>query len=334
MARMTGQEIEELARGALERSGTRSASAASLARAVAAAEIDGIRSHGLIYVPIYCLHVQCGKVMGDAVPDVDQGASSSIRVDAGSGFAHPAIDAGFDKLVPAARANGVAGLGIRNSYNCGVLGYHVERLAREGLVALGFTNAPASIAPVGGNKPVIGTNPYALAAPDGQGGVAFVLDQSASVVAKSEITMHANEGKPIPEGWAFDADGNPTTDAATALKGSMAPAGGYKGFGSGLMVELFAAALAGATLGKDASPFAGTAGGPPRTGQFFLAADPGAFSGSGFGERLTALAAAIEAQEGARLPGARRVANRARHVVHGVDVDDKLIERIRRLPEA
>jgi (2R)-3-sulfolactate dehydrogenase (NADP+) len=334
MARMTGQEIETLAREALERSGTRPESAASLARAVAAAEIDGIRSHGLVYVPIYCLHVQCGKVMGAAVPEVDQTAAASIRVDAGSGFAHPAIDAGFDLLVQAARTNGVAGLGVRNSYNCGVLGYHVERLAEQGLVGLGFTNAPASIAPVGGSKPVIGTNPYALAAPDGQGGAAFVLDQSASVVAKSEITMHANEGRPIPEGWAFDADGNPTTDAATALKGSMAPAGGYKGFGNGLMVELFAAALAGATLGKDASPFAGTAGGPPRTGQFFLAADPGAFSGDGFGERLTALAGAIEAQEGSRMPGARRVANRARHLTDGVEVDDKLIERIKGLPES
>lgn len=334
MARMTGQEIETLAREALERSGTRPQAAASLARAVAAAEIDGIRSHGLIYVPIYCLHVQCGKVMGDAVPKVEETAASSIRVDAGSGFAHPAIDAGFEKLVPAARANGVAGVGIMNSYNCGVLGYHVERLAQEGLVVMGFTNAPASIAPVGGNKPVIGTNPYALAAPDGKGGAAFVLDQSASVVAKSEITMHANEGKPIPEGWAFDADGNPTTDAATALKGSMAPAGGYKGFGSGLMVELFAAALAGATLGKDASPFAGTAGGPPRTGQFFFAADPGAFSGSGFAERMTALAEAIEAQDGARLPGARRTSNRERHLSEGVEVDDGLIQRIQKLPEA
>jgi len=334
MARMNGEEIETLAREALQRSGTRAESAASLARAVAAAEIDGIRSHGLIYVPIYCLHVQCGKVMGDAVPSVEQTAPSSISVDAGSGFAHPAIDAGFEKLIAAARTNGVAGLAVRNSYNCGVLGYHVERLAQEGLVGLGFTNAPASIAPVGGSKPVIGTNPYALAAPDGSGGAAFVLDQSASVVAKSEITMHANECKPIPEGWAFDADGNPTTDAATALKGSMAAAGGYKGFGSGLMVELFAAALSGATLGKDASPFAGTAGGPPRTGQFFFAADPGAFAGAGFSERLTALAAAIEAQEGARLPGARRAANRARHLAEGVEVDDNLAERIRGLPEA
>jgi len=333
MTRMNGDEIEALARDALERSGTRPQSAASLARAVAAAELDGIRSHGLVYVPIYCLHVQCGKVDGGAEPSVLSEKPSAVHVDAASGFAHPAIDLGFGKLIPKARENGVAALGILNSYNCGVLGYHVERLAAEGLVGLGFTNAPASIAPVGGRKPVIGTNPHALAAPDGQGGAAIVLDQSASVVAKSEITMHANAGEPIPEGWAFDADGNPTTDAAVALKGSMAPTGGYKGFGNGLMVELFAAALSGATLGKDASPFAGTAGGPPRTGQFFFAVDPGAFSGGGFGERLVELCAAITAQEGARLPGHRRAENRARNRVEGVEVDDTLIARIRALPE-
>lgn len=329
MATMNATEITALAEAALQRAGTRPASAQSLARAVAAAEMDGIRSHGLIYVPIYCEHVQCGKVNGAAVPEAHVSGTTAVNVDAGNGFAHPAIDVGFEALLPLAREHGVAALSIRNSYNCGVLGYHVERLAEAGLVGMGFTNAPASIAPVGGARKVIGTNPFALAAPDGDGGAAFVLDQSASVVAKSEITLHAREGKPIPEGWAYDSDGNPTTDADAALKGTMAPAGGYKGFGTGLMVELFAAVLAGATLGKDASPFAGTAGGPPATGQFFIALDPASFSGAGFAARMTDLAAAITDQPGARLPGQRRAENRQRNMAAGgVAVDDALIARI------
>lgn len=329
MAMMDGQAITALAEGALQRAGTRPEQALSLARAVAAAEMDGIRSHGLVYVPIYCEHVQCGKVNGTAVPAVEATGTAAVTVDAANGFAHPAIDAGFAKLLPLARQHGIAAVSVRNSYNCGVLGYHVERLAAEGLVGLGFTNAPASIAPVGGARKVIGTNPFALAAPDGNGGAAFVLDQSASVVAKSEITLHAREGKPIPEGWAYDSDGNPTTDPEAALTGTMAPAGGYKGFGTGLMVELFAAVLAGATLGKDASPFAGTAGGPPATGQFFIALDPASFSGAGFASRMTDLAAAITDQPGARLPGQRRLENRRRNLAAGgVEVDDALIGRI------
>lgn len=329
MAMMDGQAITALAEGALQRAGTRPEQALSLARAVAAAEMDGIRSHGLVYVPIYCEHVQCGKVNGTAVPTIEVTGTAAVTVDAANGFAHPAIDAGFAKLLPLARQHGIAAVSVRNSYNCGVLGYHVERLAAEGLVGLGFTNAPASIAPVGGARKVIGTNPFALAAPDGNGGAAFVLDQSASVVAKSEITLHAREGKPIPEGWAYDSDGNPTTDPEAALKGTMAPAGGYKGFGTGLMVELFAAVLAGATLGKDASPFAGTAGGPPATGQFFIAIDPASFSGAGFASRMTDLAAAITDQPGARLPGQRRLENRQRNLAAGgVAIDDALIGRI------
>ena len=328
MDRMRRNQIEELARRALEAVGTRPDAAESLARAVGAAEMDGIRSHGLVYVPIYCEHIQCGKVIGDTVPKVGRTAATAIVVDASSGFAHPAIDAGFEALIPMAREHGCAAMAVRNSYNCGVLGYHVEHLANAGLVGLGFTNSPASIAPVGGKKPVIGTNPYALSVPDGRDGAAFILDQSASVVAKSEITMHARTGKSIPEGWAFDSDGNPTTDPEVALKGSMAPSGGYKGFGNGLMVEVFAAAVAGATLGKDASPFSGTKGGPPRTGHFFFAVSPNQYSDGVFGKRIKDLTGAIACQEGARLPGALRFERRRENERSGVQVEEALIEQI------
>lgn len=133
---------------------------------------------------------------------------------------------------------GVAALAIRNSYNCGVLGYHTSRLANAGLVGLGFTNAPASIAPSGGAKPVFGTNPFSLATPSSDGEPAVLIDQSASTIAKSEIMKHAREGKRIPSGWALGPDGEPTNDPEVALKGSMAPSGGYKGVVVALLVEI------------------------------------------------------------------------------------------------
>ncbi|MBT5794564.1 Ldh family oxidoreductase [bacterium] len=322
-------QVESLATEALIGAGTRPESAKSVGKAALAAERDGIRSHGLLYVPIYCEHVKCGKVDGAAVPEVSQPRLSAIQVDAKTGFAHPAIDAGFNELIPLVKANGCVGLTISNSYNCGVLGYHVERLAEAGLVGIGFTNSPASIAPVGGKKPVLGTNPFALAVPDSTGGAAFVLDQSASVVAKSEIMMRAREGISIPEGWALDAEGQSTTDPEIALKGSMAPSGGYKGFGTGLLVEVMAAALSGAVLGLQASPFSGTAGGPPRTGQCFIAFDPEAFSGAEFYERISTLVEAVQSQDGARLPGDRRRKNRQRIELEGVEVAQSLLEKIR-----
>ncbi|MDQ0315591.1 Ldh family oxidoreductase [Amorphus orientalis] len=326
--RLSLSDIEDLAYQAVLGAGAAEPAAAAMARATRAAERDGIRSHGLHYIPIYCEHVVCGKVDGRAEPVVERPRPGSVRVNARSGFAHPAIEAGFAELVPAARENGVAGLAVFNSYNCGILGYHTERLAAEGLVGLGFTNAPASIAPHGGKTPVIGTNPFSLAVP-GDPEARVLIDQSASTVAKSEIMMRAREGEAIPEGWALDADGNATTDPEAALKGSMTPSGGAKGFGAGLMVEIFAAALSGATLGKDASPFSGTAGGPPKTGQFFFAVDPEPFSGGAFADRIADLVAAIDAQDGARVPGSRRFANRAPADRDGVDVADALLERIR-----
>ena len=322
-------QVESLATEALIGAGTLPESAMSVGKAARAAERDGIRSHGLLYVPIYCEHVKCGKVDGSAVPEVIQSRLSAIQVDAKTGFAHPAIDAGFKELIPLVKSNGCVGLTISNSYNCGVLGYHVERLAEAGLVGMGFTNSPASIAPVGGKKPVIGTNPFALAVPDSAGGIAFVLDQSASVVAKSEIMIRAREGDSIPEGWALDAEGQTTTDPGIALKGSMAPSGGYKGFGTGLLVEVMAAALSGAVLGLQASPFSGTVGGPPRTGQCFIAFDPDAFSGAEFYERISILGEAIQSQDGARLPGERRKKNRQRIELEGVEVAQSLLEKIR-----
>lgn len=320
--------VEDLAFQTLQNAGASAHQAVGVARSIRLAERDGIRSHGLVYVPIYAEHLRCGKVLGAANPIVSRPRPSAVQVDAAHGFAHAAIDAGWPAFETAVRAQGVAAMAVSRSYNCGVLGHHAERLAAAGLVGLCFTNAPASMAPVGGNRPVIGTNPFALAVPDGAGCARLVIDQSASAIAKSEIILRARKGEAIEPGWALDASGQPTEDAEAALAGSMLPAGGQKGFGIGLMAEIFAAALSGGNLGINASPFSGPKGGPPGTGQFFIGIDPAAFSGAQFATAIDALVQAITAQKGARLPGARRAANRQRIEKTGVQVDAALMERI------
>lgn len=324
-------EIEDLALRALMAAGTSRENAAPLARATAMTEADGVASHGLAYVPIYAEHVTCGKVDGQAQPQVSRSRPGVVTVDAATGFAHAAIDLGFEHLIPMAREQGVAVLAIRNSYNCGVLGCHTQRLAQAGLMGIGFTNAPASIAPSGGAQPVLGTNPFSIAAPGPDGQVMVLIDQSASAIAKSEVMKHAREGRPVPEGWVLDATGNPTTDPEAGLKGTMVPAGGYKGVGVALMVEMMAAAMTGALLGSEASPFSGPVGGPPRTGQFFIAIDPCATSGGGYADRMGALVASVQAQKGARLPGDGRAAARARAEQAGVAVSTATLARVRAL---
>jgi (2R)-3-sulfolactate dehydrogenase (NADP+) len=323
---LTAAAITDLAARALGAHGASKLQSASLARGIAAAEADGLRSHGLMYLAIYCGHLDVGKVIGGAEPVVSRPAPGIVRVDAGSGFAHAAIDSGMPVLIAAARSQGIATLTLFNSYNCGVLGYHTEAIARSGLVALGFTNAPASIAPWGAKKPVLGTNPWSLAVPDGAGLAAFVIDQSASVVAKSEVMKRARSGETLPAGWALDADGQPTTDPQVALKGTMMPAGGYKGVGSALLVEVMAACLAGATPGIEASTFGTNVGGPPKTGQCFIAIDPQVTSGGAFADRLAPVLRALASEPGARLPGHKKQLARAAAQRDGIAIDRSLYD--------
>ena len=161
-------------------------------------------------------------------------------------------------------------------------------------------------------------------------GCDLLIDQSASVVAKSEIVVHAANDEPISEGWALDRDGNPTTDPKAALDGgTMVPAGRYKGVGQALIVEVMAACLTGATLGIHASSFGGNEGGSPRTGQYFIAINPGLASSGNFAANFQALAEAINSQEDARLPGSRRTANRRRALGEGVSVKQAVLEKLR-----
>ena len=293
------------------------------------AEYSGIKSHGFHYLPIYCNHLKIGKINGQAKPAVDRISRAALKVNADHGFAHTAIDLGLSSLFEMTSQESVAVMSIYNSYNCGVLGFHTKRIAEKGFIGLGFTNAPASIAPIGGMKAVVGTNPFSLAVPlDGQAQI--IIDQSASVVAKSEISVRAKTGESIPEGWAFDSQGKVTTNAQEALKGTMAPSGGYKGFGIGLLVEIFTACIAGGNLGTQASSFAGEDGGPPSTGQFFIAIDAEKFN-SNYKESIQSLISSITEQEGARLPGSKRQAAFQQNHNQDIEIADQLLERINQI---
>lgn len=294
-------EIEATVKAALVRSGAREENARPVARAIARAEAEGNAVCGLFYVPIFCRHLEIGKLDGNARPMLG-GSSSALIVDAADGFAHPAIETGLPALAEGARRHGIAALAVTNSYNCLALSHHVTPLADEGLIGIVMSNAPASVAPPGATRPLFGTNPIAYAIPADEGMI--VVDQSMSAVTKTAIMMRRDAGEPIPTGWAQDAEGNATTDPATGLAGSLLPAGGQKGANLSLLVEVLAAALTGSTLSTAASAFGNDEGGPPRVGQFLIAIDPGHFAGAGFAPALASLAAAF-GTAGVRLPGRR-----------------------------
>jgi (2R)-3-sulfolactate dehydrogenase (NADP+) len=314
---------------ALTGAGTADRNAGYFANAILDTELSGLEGHGFYWLQYYCEHVRSGKVDGRAKPKVKKLSPVAFRVDARRGFAHPAIETGFSRLVPAAKKHGIAGMAVHNSYNAATLGYHTGYLARQGLLAFGFTNSTPAIAPIGGKKPVIGTNPLSFAVPGKRGKIAFLIDQSSSAVPWTAVKLAADQARAIPLGWALDADGMPTTDPARGLAGSMAPAGGHKGFGQGLIVEVMCAALAGANRGPQMGSFMANDGKPIGCGQFFIAIDPDAFSGGAFAKQVTALVKSVTGQEGARMPNARRTANQKRLAKEGLLIDRALYDRLK-----
>jgi len=314
---------------ALVGAGTAARNARYFADAILDTELSGLEGHGFYWLQYYCEHVQTGKVDGKANPTVKKLSAVSYRVDAKNGFAHPAIEKGFAQIIPAALDYGIAAMAVHNSYNAATLGYHTGFLAQNGLVAFGFTNSTPAIAPAGGNKPVIGTNPMSFAVPGKKGRVAFLIDQSSSAVAWTAVKTAAEEHRLIPLGWALDRDGKPTTDPEEGLKGSMAPAGGYKGFGQGLIVETMCAALAGANRGPEMGSFMDNDGLPIGCGQFFIALEPKVFSGGLFDKQIERLIASVTSQPGARMPNSRREESRRKLMKSGIPIDKALYERIR-----
>ncbi len=325
-ARLSIAEAETLVADALGRCRTSACNAKSVARALVAAEADGLKGHGLSRVPTYAAQAKVGKVDGNATPTATTPRPGLLAIDAAHGFAYPALDRAEEMLPAVTRNQGIAAAAIRRSHHGGAAGHPVERLAQGGLVAMLFANSPGAIAPWGGARALFGTNPIAFACP-AEGRDPIVVDLSLSKVARGNVLAARQRGETIPEGWALDEAGQPTTDAAAALAGTMVPLGDAKGTALALMVELLAAGLTGANFATEASSFLDAEGPPPGTGQLIIAIDPDALGGAAI-QRFAVLAGMIEAEPGARLPGSRRRALRRKAIDEGLVVSANLIKDI------
>jgi (2R)-3-sulfolactate dehydrogenase (NADP+) len=327
-ARIGLAEAEALIAAALRGAGVPEGAAVPTARALVAAEAEGQAGHGFSRIEDYAGQALSGKVRADAVPQVTRPFPAAVHVDAAHGFAFPALDAALAAGLPVAREMGVCVMTVTRSHHCGALSVQVDRIARAGLIGIMVANAPKAIAPWGAAEPFFGTNPIAFSVPR-EGADPLVIDLSLSVVARGKVMNAAKQGQPIPEGWALDRDGTPTTDPEAALAGTMLPIGGAKGTALALMVEVLAAILTGAARSSEASSFFSAEGPPPGVGQTLIAIRPGA--SPDFAPRLEGLLADIAAMEGARLPGTRRLDALRRAEAEGLEVAPRYLEAARRL---
>ncbi|MGY5779792.1 Ldh family oxidoreductase [Rhizobium sp. LEGMi135b] len=323
-------EAETLVVEALQRNKVSVENARSVAVALVAAEAAGQSGHGLRRVPAYAGQAKVAKTNGFATPRMSRPFPAVLRIDAGNGYAYPALDLAVAELPTIAREQGIALAAISRSHHAGVMGLTVERFADQGLVALMVANAPASMAPWGGKTPVFGTNPIAFAAPL-PGEEPVVIDLALSKVARGKVMAARQQGASIPSDWAFDREGRPTIDAEEALAGTMVPAGDAKGAALALMVEILAAGLTGANYAFESSSLFDDKGAPPALGHTIIAINPAATSGADTAQRLALLAGEITRDPNVRLPGRRGQSSRRLVLTEGITVEDEVIAAIERL---
>jgi (2R)-3-sulfolactate dehydrogenase (NADP+) len=323
-------ELTALAARALRRAGASKAAAEATAKALVAADAEGLPTHGVSRVPLYVQHLEQGRADGRARARVVKRKGGTALVDGAGGLAFPAAALAVQEAIKRARRYGVAYVGVTNSHHFGAAAYHLTPIAQAGLVGLAFTNSPAAINAWGGKKAFYGTNPIAAIFPR-QGAAPVVIDLSLTEVVRGKIMLYAKEGRPIPPGWAVDRDGNPTTDAQAALTGSLAAIGGMKGTMLAMMVELLCVALTGAAFSYENDTYF-EPGNHPRIGHAILAIDPEALAGAeAYFSRLEAMIAQLLADEGVRLPGARREQAAAKAQAEGIALADALHAELKAL---
>lgn len=331
-------QAHNLVTKALIRAGTDEFSARLTADALVDAQAQGLASHGLSRVPQYVSLLGTGRADPNAQPQIIQQRDATVLVDAQNGLAFPACALAVETAVSKAATAGACVAAVTNSHHFGVAAWHLNAVGKAGMIGLAMGNSPAAMPVPGGKRALLGTNPLAACFPRSDA-PPMMIDLSLSEVARGKIMVAAREGKPIPLGWALDANGLPTTNAKAALAGSMLPVGSGSGSAKGgmlaLLIELLVVSLTGAHFGAEADSFFETEGNQPRLAQCFIVINPAAMAGTQtYQSRVEALIDAMLQDDTVRLPGARRHGLYQAALTQGVSISQSLYDQIRGLNSA
>ncbi len=207
------------------------------------------QGQGMRGIARYCEMLAIGGIVSPTDTRTLVDTPAMALVDARKGFGQVAAVRAMDLAIEKARASGVGLVGVRHSNHLGITAYHVMRATEQRMIGICLTNAGPEMAPWGGITPIIGTNPWGLGAPTGLG-FPLVLDMALSMSGKGMVLWHKRQGKPIPTNWAYDRDGNETTDPAAALQGPLVPMGMFKGTGLSIFTDILTGVLTGAAFGS------------------------------------------------------------------------------------
>jgi delta1-piperideine-2-carboxylate reductase len=330
---MTIAEIEAFALQILRDNGLADYQAGPIARAMAVTEAAESRSHGIYRLIGYVGSIRSGRVSASATPRLHRIAGSFLRVDGDNGFAPAAHAMGASALIEAARSNGIAALALTNCYHFSALWHDLDPIVDAGLACWAFTLGQCIVAPHGGSRRLMGTNPIAFGWPrDGER--SFIFDFATSAVARGEIELMSRAGKALPQGWGIDSKGEPTLDPNAALAGALLPFGGYKGSALSMMVELLAGPLIGEPTSREAAALDNGDGGPPFGGELLIAMSPKVLNAglaNDWHNSAEAFFTEARKQSGIRLPSDRRHNARQKSEQAGVHIPDALLRELRNL---
>lgn len=333
MVTLTHEELTSLCRQVLSKHGFSSKHVEALAETLVAAEMDGSRSHGIYRLLGFIATLQKGGVVPDAVPRVEDVSPGVVKVDAQGGFSPYAFHLGLPPLVEKARNSGIAILAITHCVHGTALWVEVEKLNRHGLVAIACNPTQSYVAPHGGNRPLLGTNPIAFGWPR-EASPPFIFDFATSAIARGDVELYRRSGRRIPEGWGIDREGKPTRDPQEVLEhGAMLPFGEHKGSALSIMIELLAGPLIGDMLSVESSEHDDGKGGLPYHGELIIAIDPARTAGMNHRDHLARSEQLFELiqEQGARLPSQRRYQEREKNAREGVKVSETLLRDIQSL---
>jgi LDH2 family malate/lactate/ureidoglycolate dehydrogenase len=327
----SARELDELMTRILHRNGARERDAGIQSTQLLEAELRGHPSHGFRRLPTLVRRLENGFVKTDSQPVFNWSASGVLRVDGDRGFGPVVAWDTLDLLARGAEHAGIAIALVRNNNHIGMLSPYVERIARDGAIGIALTTSEALVHPWGGARALIGTNPLAIGVPGGD--EPLVLDMSTGAVAMGRILNHADRGTPIPEGWAVDADGRPTTDAAAAARGAISPFGGAKGFALGLALEAIVGVLTESAFGRNVH---GTVDPESEAtkGDVFIRIDLERIGETNMLPLLDEYLDEVRASGDVRVPGDRARQSRASLIEEGISLDAALWERVAALDQS
>ena len=336
MKRFQPSYLRQITARVAEHVGVSHEDAEIFAHALVDADVHGTSTHGVSRLDIYLERISKGLINPRAQLSVDRSHGSVLALDGGNGLGQVQAMKALQLLMPLAKTNGVATATIRNSQHFGALSYYCNYAAEHGMILLAMTNCEPAMSPTGGYEPFFGTNPIAASFPR-KDGPPVKVDLATSIVARGNIVAANKKKEPVPEGWALSRTGEPTTDAAEALLGTVETMAGHKGYALALMVEVLSGVLSGAAIGSDVGSMYKNLDREQNVGHFFCLFDIAAFMDeSRFDDRMSWMVERLKAnkrRQGADeilIPGERSARAAAQNERSGVALGPETVVELER----